>query len=103
MREMLLAPGRALMARLNYVQRFTLIGLLTLPLVVMVGIGVAEIHRDARLAEKEAIGSEFTEPLLHILHLLHHHRPANRSKRDRENQDLGRLRPERIHPDGRRA
>jgi methyl-accepting chemotaxis protein len=70
---MLLAPGRALMARLNYVQRFTLIGLLTLPLVLMVGIGVAEIHRDARLAEKEAIGSEFAEPLLHILHLLHHH------------------------------
>jgi methyl-accepting chemotaxis protein len=70
---MLLAPGRALMARLNYVQRFTLIGLLTLPLVLMVGIGVAEIHRDARLADKEAIGSEFAEPLLHILHLLHHH------------------------------
>lgn len=73
MKDKLLAPGRALMAQLNYVQRFTLIGLLTLPLVVMVGLGVREIIRDVQFAQKEVQGSGFTEPLLLALHLTHHH------------------------------
>jgi signal transduction histidine kinase/DNA-binding response OmpR family regulator len=60
----LLAPAVALMNRLRYPQKFALISVLfTLPLLLMIGLLVAEINKSVTFATKEVAGNSYLRPL----------------------------------------
>lgn len=63
------APGRAIIRRLTYPRRFLLLALMTVPLVVICGMGVREVLNDIEFSAQEDRGADYSLPLYDVYRL----------------------------------
>jgi methyl-accepting chemotaxis protein len=73
--KFLLAPGVALMCRLRYVYKFSLISLIfALPIIALIYLLVTEVNESIAFANKERAGVEYLQPLRGVLESVQQHR-----------------------------
>lgn len=76
----LLVPGMALMSRLKYAYKFSLISLVFMvPIITLIYLSVTEINSNIEFAQKERLGVQYLTPLREIMRNLQQHRGLSAS------------------------